>query len=316
MTDLFDAPGAGGDATKVPRDGRGRPKIVPPGGGKEVSYTRCTTFVAALEDTYNLTKWKMRQVALGLADRPDLLLSVSAHRDDKSELDRVADAAMEAAQSSAAATTGTALHTLTELHDHGRPIGTLPAAARADLDAYIAETAGLSYVAIEQFRVCDELKVGGTADRVIDLGDRLMIGDVKSGDITYGIGKIAMQLAVYARSTAYTAGGGRVPDVKPMDLERAVVVHLPAGRGVCTLHEVDIAAGWEAVQLAARVRSWRGRKNLATPATVHLLGKVAAFTDLDQMRAWYVELDARGQATPRLLAACRERAGQLMAGAR
>lgn len=310
MTDLFDAPG--GPAAEIPRDGWGRPKITPPDGGKAVAYTRCTTYVAALEDTYGLTKWKMRQVALGLADRSDLLLAVSAHRDDKKELDRIADKAMEAARSSAAATTGTALHTLTELHDQGRAIGVLPDSARADLNAYITATAHLRYAAIEQFRVLDELRIGGTADRVIDLGDRYRIGDVKTGDIELGIGKIAMQLAVYARSVAYTGDGTRHPDAKPMDLDTALIVHLPAGQGRCTLVEVDIAAGWEAVQLAAQVRAWRARKDLARPVAVDTT-QVGQFADLDKLRAWYVELDARGQATPELLAACKARAAELTA---
>lgn len=310
MTDLFDAP-----STPIPRDGWGRPKITPPGGGKPVAYTRCTTYVSALEDTYNLTRWKMRQVALGLADRADLLLSVSAHRDNKKELDRVADAAMEAAQSSAAATTGTALHTLTELHDRGQKIGTLPPQARIDLDAYIAETVGLRYVAIEQFRVLDALRIGGTADRIIDLDDRYMIGDVKTGDITYGLGKICMQLAVYAHAIAYDATTGRAPDAKPMDLNHGLIIHLPSGAGTCELVWVDIAAGWEAVQLAAAVRRWRSRKDLIVPNRRggELLDRIGEFTDLTEMRSWYVELDLRGDATPELLEACKRRAAQLQA---
>jgi hypothetical protein len=310
MTDLFDAP-----TSPIPRDGWGRPKIVPATGGKAVAYTRCTTFVSALEDTYNLTRWKMRQVALGLADRADLLLSVSAHREDKKELDRVADAAMEAAQSSAAATTGTALHTLTELHDRGQKIGTLPPQGRADLDAYIAATAGLKYTAIEQFRVLDMLRIGGTADRIIDLGDRHVIGDVKTGDITYGIGKICMQLAVYAHSTAYDPANGRTPDSKPMDLDRGLIIHLPSGAGTCELVWVDIAAGWEAVQLAAAVRAWRARKDLVitAPGSEQLLERVDTFTDLTELRSWYVELDQRGATTAELLAACKRRAAELQA---
>lgn len=308
MTDLFDPPG--GAAAEIPRDGWGRPKIVPPEGGKLVAYTRCTTFVSALEDTYSLTKWKMRQVALGLASRPDLLLSASAHRDDKHELDRIAEKAMEAAGSSAAATSGTALHTLTELHDQGRPIGVLPDNARADLDAYIAATAHLRYAAIEQFRVCDALRIGGTADRVIDLGGRYRIGDVKTGSIEHAIGKISMQLAVYAHSVAYTSDGIRHPDDKPMDLDTGLIVHLPSGEGRCTLVEVDIAAGWEAVQLAAQVRAWRARKGLARPVAADA-AQVDQFDDLGKLRAWYLDLDAQGRATPELLAACKMRAVEL-----
>src|SRR5689334_2925212 len=67
-------------APQVPRDRWQRPLVVPPKGGKPVAYTRCTTFVGCLEDTFNLSRWQQRMVALGLNDRPDLLLAVAAHR--------------------------------------------------------------------------------------------------------------------------------------------------------------------------------------------------------------------------------------------
>jgi hypothetical protein len=43
-----------------------------------------------------------------------------------------------------------------------------------------------------------------------------------------------------------------------------VIIHLPVGQGTCTLVEVDIAAGWEAFQLAMDVRRWRSRKDLSS----------------------------------------------------
>ncbi|WP_043648015.1 hypothetical protein [Nocardia thailandica] len=309
--DLFDAP-----AVTIERDGWGRPKIIPPGGGKPVAYTRCTTFVDALEDKHGLTQWKMRQVALGLADRPDLLLAVSAHRDSKDELNRITAAAMDAAGAGSAATTGTALHTLTERHDLGQEIGPLPAAAHADLAAYIRTTGGLQYAAIEQFRVLDDLKVAGTLDRLLEFSDRYVIGDIKTGDITYGIGKIAMQLSVYARAQTYDpATGARGVDAKPIDLQQALIIHLPAGKGTCSLHWVDIAAGWDAVQLAAQVRKWRGRRNLTkefVPATSpELLTEISAVADIDTLRALWLDLESQGLATDEVTAACKARALEL-----
>ena len=49
----------------------------------------------------------------------------------------------------------------------------------------------------------------------------------------------------------------------PVDQQHGIVMHLPVGKGECTLYEVDIAAGWEAVQLAVDVRAWRKRRDLA-----------------------------------------------------
>jgi hypothetical protein len=57
---------------EVERDRYGRPMILPKGRTKKAPYTRCTTFVSAFEDTYNLEQWKLRQAAIGLSMRRDL----------------------------------------------------------------------------------------------------------------------------------------------------------------------------------------------------------------------------------------------------
>src|SRR4051812_961950 len=185
---------------EVPRDRYGRPLVVPNTGGKPVPYTRCTTFVDCLEDKFNLQKWEKRMVALGLADRPDLLLAAAAHRDDKNKLNEICDNAKEAAKASASATTGTALHALTEQHDRGQTLGVLPADAKADLAAYVAATEPFEHLGIEEFVVHDGFKIGGTFDRLVRYNGQTYIADLKTGSVDFGMGKIAMQLAVYARS--------------------------------------------------------------------------------------------------------------------
>lgn len=261
MSPPFDLP-----ETDVPRDRWKRPLVVPPDGGKAKAYTRCTTFVDVLEDKYKLQLWQLRQCALGLADRPDLLLSVSAHRDDKSALDEVCARALEAAGTSARSTTGTAVHKLCERLDRGQPLGVVPAAARADVRAYEAATSFLEHIHIEQFTVCDDLRVGGTPDRVVRWDGDYYIADIKTGtDITWGALKIAMQLAVYAHSVPYIPPGIRKGYDGWIDKDRAIVIHLPAGEGRCELSFVDIGQGWEAVQTATEVRRWRAHKGWYTP---------------------------------------------------
>jgi predicted RecB family endonuclease len=245
--------------TEISRDRYGRPYVVPPNGGKAVPYTRCTTFVDVLDDKYNLQKWMQRMVALGLSVRPDLQLAVSAHSDDKSRLDKICDEAKEAATASAAATTGTALHALTERLDRGQDVGVVPDAYLADLAAYQAATEHLEAVHIEQFCVLDSLKIGGTPDRVVTYNGKRYIADVKTGSIDYGALKIAMQLAVYARSQTYdhhTKGRGD----HGAEMDKGIIIHLPAGTGTCTLHWVDLLAGWEAVKVAKVVREWRSKR--------------------------------------------------------
>lgn len=254
----------------IPRDRWGRPMVKPipgTGGKRPTAYTRCTTYVGCLEDTYNLEKWKMRMTALGLAARADLALAVTAHREDKAKLNEIVDQAVEAAQASAAATAGTAWHSLTEQLDRGTlDVDGLAPLYRPTLRAYREKTADFEMLDIEQFMVNDTLKIGGTPDRRVRhrKSGRPYIFDLKTGSIELGMGKIAMQLAVYSRCLAYDPISGERTEVE-VDQDRAIVCHLPAGEGVCQLYWVDIAAGWEAVALAGHVREWRKRKGLHVP---------------------------------------------------
>jgi hypothetical protein len=252
--------------TDVPRDRWQRPLIIPPDGGRPQPYARWSSYGDVLEDRYNLEKWKVRTAAVGLADRPDLLLSVAAHRDDKRKLDGLCEQALEAAKGTSAATTGTALHKLTEAVDAGVPLPTLPPSAAADLDAYRAATAGLKVVAVEQFVVCDEIRAAGTFDRVVEVDGTRYVADIKTGDVKWGIGKIAVQLAGYSRSVAYDPSDGSRTDLD-VDQDRALVIHLPQGEAVCSLLWVDIVQGWSGVLMARQVREWRkSSRSLAVPA--------------------------------------------------
>lgn len=301
------------------RDRWGRPLVTPPGGGKQVAYTRCTTFVDCLDDKWKLQQWQQRMVALGLAARNDLLLSVAAHRNDKAKLDALCDAAREAAAASAAATTGTALHLLAEHLDKGEDLGVVPKEAEADLRAYEQATRDFKALHIEKFMVHDELKVGGTPDRVVQYEGGTYIADLKTGSVEWAGLKIAMQLAMYAHSRLYDVRTGQRADLA-VDQKRAIVIHLPAGSGKADLLWVDIAQGWEAVQVAAQVRQWRqkgkgllrplevqGTLDVPDPAMVELRNRVASATSVEHLGALW--RDNRARWTPELteLAAARKR---------
>jgi PD-(D/E)XK nuclease superfamily len=257
----------------VPRDRWGRPVIKQPDGTTE-AYTRCTTFVKALEgDASALALWKMRMTALGLNARQDLRMAVATAGDGKTPdskkaLNGIVEQAAEAAAASSAATIGTALHKFTERMDRGEPLGTVPNEFARDLQAYAEITAVLEAVQTEQFGVHDELKVAGTWDRLNRHQGRLYIGDVKTGRVDdLSIGKIAMQLSIYSRCKLYDpATGARHEQAEPVDQDRAIVIELPAGTGTARLWWVDIAAGWQAVQLAARARKWQRWAKMATLA--------------------------------------------------
>lgn len=311
----------------VPRDRWNRPLITPVGGGKPEPYTRCTTYVGALEDTYNLEKWKMRMTAVGLGQRPDLMLAVQAcdPTRDKEALNQHCDAAVEAAKASAAATMGTAVHKLTEAVDRGEmQLDDVPAVARPDVAAYLGvmQQAKLQVLGIERFVVLDSHKIGGTYDRDVSLHGRGYIADIKTGTLDFGMGKIAMQLAVYAHSRAYNVDTFERTDLD-VDLERAIVIHLPIGTGKCFLRWVDIASGWEAVQLAGQVREWRKRKNLSevfeyarvdaepTPAEAAVLNLIASAQDVRTLNGLWHEYNPKGLWTAAHTEASKARKAQL-----
>jgi hypothetical protein len=265
----------------IPRDRWGRPIVTPPNGGKPIGYTRATTLAGVLEDTYNLTQWKRRTVARGLAIRPDLVLHANSlgrqpekatdeagYKRWRAAMDRICDAAAEAAEASASATIGTALHTITERLDRGEDLGIIPDTYRPHITAYQEATKDLTAIHIERFTVCDELQAAGTPDRLsmLDGHSKMIVVDTKTGSLEFGLGKIAMQLAIYAHSQLYDpATGTRTP--LDLDQERGLVVALNAVTAKCELVWVDLVAGWDAIQHAVWVRDWQKRKNLSQPYT-------------------------------------------------
>jgi hypothetical protein len=231
--------------------------------GSDVAYTRATTYVSAPEDLFNVHKWEKRQVATGLSMRPDLLLAVTAHRDDKTELNNICDAAKEAAGSSIASRRGTAIHKLSELVDSGieLPPG-LDSETRKSLDAYAAAMRPFKVKRIEAQLVQDTRQVAGTTDRILTYRGMTYIADLKTGStVDLGAGKIAGQLAMYAHSLPYDVTKDERMDAHGASVQYGLVIHLPAERpGEINLHWIDLEAGWRWCQLAGQIRAIRAIK--------------------------------------------------------
>jgi hypothetical protein len=262
---------------EIPRDHFKRPKIIPAAGGKPVAYTRCTTFVGCLEDNYNLQRWSERHIAKGFGLQPNLA-GAAAITDDKNTLNKLVEDAKDAAEIWRAALHGSTVHALTERLDRGQPIpavgevgyvddaghiGIVTEGMLASLEAYRQAMAGFKMLHIERFCVLDTLKIGGTPDRVVSFNGEAYIADVKTGSIEWGTLKMAMQLAVYARSFLYDpANGGR--EVHGASTTRGIIIHLPAvddpAEARCDLHWIDIETGWKKVLIARDVREARGLK--------------------------------------------------------
>jgi hypothetical protein len=263
----------------------GRHYVIPPGGepgGKTTPYTRCTTFVDAISSSYGLMNWEKRKLVRGLAIQHanglEPLLRVGAHLDDLEKLEEVMQRALETGGADAAADAGTAMHAVFQNLDLGLDPGPIPPQFIPDYEARQRLVAGMKWLHVEQRVILDALKVTGTPDRVIEFpkGSRfdevyfpgtstpvagsVVIGDDKTGKLDdYRIFKIAMQLAVYARSWLYDPATGE-RTVHGARTDWGLIIHTPVGEGVSTGLWVDLKKGWDGVMLCRAVRMSRNLK--------------------------------------------------------
>jgi hypothetical protein len=246
----------------IPRDRWKRPLITPRGGGEPVPYTRASTYAGALDDGHALGQYLKRHTAIGIARNEDLAAMAAPLPYGDPKLDEIIETAMDRAGANGKANHGTAMHLLTD--PGANPMHTCERMV-ADVAAYHKTMAryGIAVSDPETFVVCDELKVAGTFDGIYDVpGWGRMIGDKKTGKLKAHTW--AVQCAVYSRGHRYDpATAERVPTGVRQDV--ALVVHIPAGAGICELYLLDITAGWAAAQLAVKVRAWRATDDLLSP---------------------------------------------------
>ena len=289
-----------------PRDQWGRYKLPHPVTGVEQGWTRATTLARVLADEYNLERWKLRQVAIGLATAPDLIaLAASAPRDDKATLNDVVKKAMNRAESDRGANLGTALHAFTHRRARGETIESMrvPSALIGDLEAYercmrehaLTELPDL----VERIVVNTKVGAAGTFDRIVAQrpgkvnAAPMSVLDLKTAkSLEYSFLEIAIQLAIYAHADYLwhppTGTYTQMPTDGTVDLFRALVLHLPVGAAQGTLWAVNIHEGWEYAQLAERARQARnGSKGLGwlvepDPETllIHRVSKAASQADI------------------------------------
>lgn len=257
------------------RDRYNRYRLRHPRTGRQKSWTRVTTFCKAIDDTFNLERWTQQKIAVGLTLRPELLTEIASHdpdtKDGKKAINALIDQAKEAGGAHLAADVGTAIHTLAEHADLGTGV-TAPAPWDTDIAAYTTtlDNAGITRPPewIERIVLCPDLSCAGTFDRLIThpTWNKPRVADIKTGSIR---DNVAIQLAIYAHSThMWDHEGGALEPMPDVDTDVGIVIHLPAGEATCTLHEVDLVAGWEMAQTCAQVRRDRGRKGLVAAADI------------------------------------------------
>ena len=241
-------------------------------------YTRCTTFVDCIEDKSTLAGWGKRMVLVGAARAPQLTAQAgNLDPQDpvgKKALSRITEQLVQLAGANDRRDKGTRLHGLSEYVDRGEPLPACTPSELADMAAYKSATVALDVVHIERLVVVDHLKVAGTPDRVatydgpVPDGKPLagnLITDLKTGSVDYGALKMAMQLAVYSRGVFYDHTTGDRSPLPEVNQDWGLIIHLPAGSAQCTVYWIDLAAGWEAVLVAAQVRRLRRKRRLLVP---------------------------------------------------
>jgi hypothetical protein len=247
-------------------DDRGRYKIPHPDTGKPARWTRATTFAKAIAETEALQRWAERHVAKGLSERPDLMARVArTPLDQRRVLDSVTREAKTAAGAWKKAGYGTTLHGLTERVDLGDldPFKAGPpwgAMLRAYVEILKEQRIEILPEYVEGTVVVKKYMVAGTFDRIVRMpSGELWIADLKTGrDLSWSMGEIAIQLSLYANADAiYDFDKAEFKPMPKVNMEQALVIHLPVEGSTVSLHRVNIQLGWEAAELCHAVRNWR-----------------------------------------------------------
>ncbi len=253
----------------IPRDRLQRPLIIPPGGGKPVAYTRCSTFAKALSDSDGLSQWKRRTMLKGVLLSDEARANLARWFGDEpgsDVLDALIEELHDAGGGNDGARWGTALHGLTEFVDADGWVpdqGTIPQDLFDALHRYIALVRDIQMIACEGFVVVDDIKVAGSYDRIMLLPDgRLVVGDVKTGPkIHNNVAEAQIQMACYARGVHYAPDGTREKGpLEGVDTSTGILIQISRDNTGDRLLELDLDQGWEDAQLALEVRRRRTRK--------------------------------------------------------
>lgn len=287
----------------IPRDNYGRPKLYPPEGGPRVSYSRCSTLAKDIDKASDgLFKYYQANAMLGMAANPSLLNRVKAIVAKGGNWDKEKGALKEIAKT--AEILGGSLNKAdrgTSIHDYAEAIETNPDGFNWDaveedlkgpLDGYyecISSKPDIKYLAQEVFLSINvpmktptgnafTLRAAGSADRIVEIGGKRYMVDIKTGkDDEYRMG-VSGQLALYVEGQLYQDAGVRqnVPwaeywpnaDGKAefashdCDYEEALMFHCPqqanmAGKWEWTIHRVPLEKGRQIVRCGQWARKLR-----------------------------------------------------------
>jgi hypothetical protein len=246
-------------------------------------YSRPSGWGSDLDDESNLVTWKIDRAMEGVASDPSIAAIVASHIGNKQGAKERRERAIQRGRGDEAADIGTALHLMTERVERADGFAA-PEPYATDIAAYLSalDGAGLSSEFIECHLVNDSWRAAGTADRiyrahrplaipgfdVVVPGQRIL-GDLKTGKrLDYSLPGFAIQLALYTDSVFYDVETNeRSPLPTNLRTDLALLVHMPAGTGSCTLHWIDLQVGREGCRIVRDVRAWRKRDDFTIDYT-------------------------------------------------
>lgn len=256
----------------IRRDRWGRYMAKAEVGKKPKAFTRATTVAATNEDTYNLEKRTLRFTVSGLSLNSDLVAAVRAldPETDKDALDKICKNAAHQAGADFKAEYGTALHHCFAM-SMTNPGYVAPESFATEVAKIHAAIAAYGFTVldgmVERMIINRHLGIAGTFDLIVTDGVDYYIADLKSGDVAYGVMKMAIQGTIYALpdNVIYNQGSAidgsedteePMPKVSP---ERSLIINARYGQPV-TLHWLDLNIGDEGLRLALETRAMRNAK--------------------------------------------------------
>jgi nucleotide-binding universal stress UspA family protein len=251
-----------------------------PGWKGKTYWARTTSLAKTLDDTYNLTQWKLRQVVWGIHQNRNLLDLIGDRikpdsKAGKEILNAVVERALDLAGSYDGADKGTALHDLAEMLEE---TGAMPEDATPEqVRTLLAYREGLESEGIEiipeyteRVVVCPKLGVAGRIDRIgRDADGDLKIMDLKSQKWepgAYDSLALSIQLATYANAEWVLDHESWTWEAMPkVSMREGVIFWIPSGRpGVFESYDVDLELGLKFARAAAQLRKWRYQTGIVT----------------------------------------------------
>ncbi len=222
-----------GDFHRHPTTGAPYVIVEKDGKRRKVMYGRPSSFGGALDNPFNLLKWKERQLVLGLWLLEHSDGDILSDNDlPDTYRDSLIARAYETAQTSLAADRGTHIHLLLEYDDRNEDVASLytagellgiPEALQRTIVVQwrmFRQRLGVTALAVEQTVVNDRWRLAGTLDRLdvtstpiltaYGILDGAFVGDIKTGGLTVGADgqpnywvKYPVQLAAYVDGVPY-----------------------------------------------------------------------------------------------------------------